>query len=388
MSKVSGGGVAVVDSAEGFEQLVDRLSRATAIALDVEGNGLHAYKASLCTVQLAWSSEGTSGIDVAILDTLRAPISLLDAVLGERGPLKILHDLTFDAQLLAAAGVRLGNVRDTSVCARFLGIQALGLANLLQSELGVHVEKGLQRHDWAQRPLTDVQLGYLANDVLHLVALDARLRERADRAGITGEVDDETIYKLDGALAAPSDRPTYLKIKGLVSLEPVQQAVVRRVAIVREEIAAELDVPAFHVASVELLQALALQRPTSIEALRDVRGVTSSRVLESAERWVAAVRGGVDDGALSAEDLSEITPTVLTRAEIDRRRNIEDRLRRWRRNEARAREVDEQVVLPGHCLTSMVQHTPSNADELRAVPGIGACRLARYGEALLAALMG
>ncbi|MFO0658654.1 MAG: ribonuclease D [Polyangiaceae bacterium] len=371
-----------MSTSEQLEQVLAKVSKAKRLAVDVEGNGLHAYKPRLCTVQLAWEAREGAPAEVAIIDTLVLPAASLNELLGADGPTKVLHDLTFDAQLLSQNGARLSNVRDTSVCARFLSIQALGLASLLSSELGIHVEKGYQRHDWAQRPFERAQLDYLANDVAHLLSLERKLRARAVELGIEGEVDDETEYKLSQALADTIERSPYLKIKGPASLSPVEQAVVRRLALLRETVACELDKPAFHIASVEQIQALALARPTSIASLFEVRGLNGSRVLDDPPRWIEAISQGVSDGKLSDEEFEAITVVPMGRAEIDRRRGLEDRLRRWRRFEAKNRGVDEQVVLPGHCLSALVAHPPASVDQLRATAGIGKHRLARYEETL------
>ena len=62
------------------------------------------------------------------------------------------------------------------------------------------------------------------------------------------------------------------------------------------------------------------------------------------------------------------------------------RLSAWRKAEAVARSVHEQVVLPGHCATDIVDENPGDLEALAAIPGVGARRVARYGAAILAAL--
>src|SRR5207247_490236 len=92
------------------------------------------------------------------------------------------------------------------------GFAATGLAAMLASELGVAVTKRYQQHDWSLRPLTPEQIGYLAGDVAHLIALDARLAERTAALGIADEAADECAYKLATAARPPArvarrDRP-------------------------------------------------------------------------------------------------------------------------------------------------------------------------------------
>ena len=130
--------------------IVARASASARVAVDVESNGLHAYRPSLCTAQLAWGTGAAT--EIAIVDTLATPATPL-APLFTGGVIAVLHDLTFDVRLLREHGVALGAVRDTSVAARLLGKPAQGLASLLAGELGITVDKALQHHDWAARPL-------------------------------------------------------------------------------------------------------------------------------------------------------------------------------------------------------------------------------------------
>jgi hypothetical protein len=50
--------------------------------------------------------------------------------------------------------------------------------------------------------------------------------------------------------------------------------------------------------------------------------------------------------------------------------------------------VDEQVLLPGHCLKDAVAANVTTVDELARIRGIGAFRVARDGAAIVQALRG
>ena len=193
--------------------LVREVAGAERVAVDLEASGMFTYRARICTVQLAWQS----GTQVAVVDTLATPVLGLRQLLGTEGPLKIVHDVAFDTRLLAEAGVELGNVHDTAIAARMLGRVSTGLASLLASELGIHIEKGKQQDDWRIRPLDAEMLAYLAADVDRLEALDRSLSlEMMDR-GIESEVLEETRYRLASAAAAARMTqvgPPYARIKG------------------------------------------------------------------------------------------------------------------------------------------------------------------------------
>ncbi|XXY95757.1 ribonuclease D [Sorangium sp. So ce296] len=372
-------------------RVVERAARADALAVDVEANGLFAYRPRLCTVQLAFR-EG-DGVAVAIVDALRAPVAPLAPLLGAAGPPKVLHDLTFDARMLAEAGAPLAGVRDTSVAARMLGRAATGLAALVSAELGVKLDKQLQQHDWGRRPLADAELRYLADDVLHLLPLDARLAEHGRALGIEDEIAEECAYKLASALGPPRDpRPAYARIKGAQALDPEGRAILRRLVLAREAAAEEADQPAFKIVAGEVLLELAQRRPTRADDVRAVRGAAAGRAGGLVAAWLRAIEQGRGDGDVPEDERALFAQTRPSRREIAVRRAMETRIAAWRRAEAKARQVDEQVVLPGHCAQDLVEIALAGgragggavADAIARIPGLGARRLARYGAALAA----
>jgi ribonuclease D len=384
--------VAVIQDERALEAAIRGARSAAAIAVDVEANGLFVYRPRLCTIQLAWEEGERSR--VVVVDTLAVTASLLAPLLGPEGPVKVLHDLTFDARMLDEAGAPLARVRDTSVAARLLGRTSTGLAAMLEAELGIQLDKRFQQHDWSRRPLGAAELCYLGGDVAHLLPLDRALAAKAAEKDIAPEIEEECAHKLRGALAPPRDaRPTYARIKGASKLCAVGRAALRRLAIAREEAAEAADVPPFKVVSSEVLLELALRRPKTLAALVEVRGATEGRAGRYAPRWLSAIELGERDGDIPAEDHAYFEPTRIDRAKVARRRDIEVRISAFRRAEAALRGVDEQVILPGHCaqelasvLLDAAPDDPALLDHIAAIPGMGARRVDRYG-AIWAALL-
>ncbi|MET0285053.1 MAG: HRDC domain-containing protein, partial [Polyangiales bacterium] len=72
----------------------------------------------------------------------------------------------------------------------------------------------------------------------------------------------------------------------------------------------------------------------------------------------------------------------LSPSEIARRKKRRALLMEFRTAEATAREVDQQVVLPGHCLQDIVRLPALNADSLTTIAGFGAVRMTRYASRL------
>ena len=371
----------VVVSVEALAVLVAKLSTSAVLAVDVESNGLFVHRPRLCTVQLAWVEPPE--VRVAVVDTLTARAEGLRALLGEAGPVKILHDLTFDARLLEENGVTLGNVRDTSVAARFLGRKNLGLSSLLLAERGVVVDKSLQQHDWSRRPLTETQLTYLGNDVRHLFGLDAHLREEVLGKGLEEFVADETAYKLSEALRPPTpNRTPHLGVKGATDLPRARWPLLRRLYGVREAIAREDDLPPFKVLPPDVLIVLAREAPEDPSRLTRLLG-TRHPAARHVARFADALKEGTRDVVLDADEraiLDRAAPAPDVRKAYQRR---EERLRAFRRREALATSLDEQAILPGHCAKALATAAPTTTEGLRGVAGLGEARILRWGPRLL-----
>lgn len=371
--------ISLVASADELIAAVERLARAPRIALDIESNGLFKYRATLCTIQLASPEE------VVVVDPFATPIGALGPLLATTGPRKIVHDVAFDARILAESKIALGNVLDTSIAARMLGRQATGLASLMK-ELGVDLDKKLQHHDWTQRPLREPEVRYLADDVLHLEALASKLEAELETAGITEAVEEETRYRLAQAIASADTvdpRPPWVRLKGVDRAPRTDWPILRQLAAVREEHARKLDVPPYKVIGPDLLFAIARAKPRSREELDRIKGATSG----SRARSIApAMLRAIDAEPVPEAELAFLEKPRLAPAIVKARRARESRLSSWRKAEAKARGIDEQVVLPGHCLQDLADLDGAAPGSLATIAGLGAFRIARDGEAILKAL--
>jgi ribonuclease D len=368
--------------------LVARAARSVRVALDLEANGRFAYRPRLSTLQFAFDGE------VALVDPLSPELDghlqALQPLLSSAGPVKVIHDVGFDARLLAEEGLTLGNVHDTALMAQWLARPATGLASLALAELGVTLDKSLQAQDWGARPLTERSLVYLADDVTHLLALDDRLWAEVVQADIVAEVLEETAYRLttaERAIREPDPRPPFARVKGAEVLTREELVVLRRVAAARESEAMRLDTPAGELVPTAVLIAIARARPRSMPELarirRPVARIDPERV---GQALLESVRVASEDGALSPEDAAWFEHPKMPPAIVKARRDRESRLSAWRKAEAIARKVHEQVVLPGHCATEITAKDPKDLTALAEVGGIGAFRVTRYGEAILKAL--
>jgi ribonuclease D len=370
----------LVATEQDLAALLARAARAQRLAVDVEGSGMHAFRARPCTVQIAWDGA------IAVVDVIALPVAALSPLLGAGGPLKIVHDVAFDARLLAEHGIALGPVRDTAIAARMLGRTSTGLASLLAAELGIPISKALQSHDWRLRPIDPAMMEYLGEDVRHLDALERRLWAEVGARGVAEAVTEETAYRVDCAIAAANAAPTpgYLRLKGAERLSARELAALRAVFDVRERAAAARDVPPYRVVAHEGLVELARGRPATAAAVARVRGVPSDAASQALREALAAALSAAPETLPDDESprRRERPPMAI----VQERRAREARLVAWRRDEAKKRGVDEQAVLPGHCLQDAVDMDAKTREELARVPGIGTFRVHADGDAILKAL--
>jgi ribonuclease D len=360
-----------IEGAAELARAASSFAHAERIALDAEGDGLYRYRARLCTVQLASESAP------CVIDALAiADLSSLSGLLGASGPLKIVHDASFDARMLAQRGIALDRVFDTAVAARFLGESATGLATMLSKYLGISLDKTEQQADWGARPLADHQLAYLIADVEHVLPLAEILRARSIESDLLDEVMEESRYVVARALDPEPAREPWTRIKGGRELDPSAAALLWALCDVREREAEQRDVPPFRIApNAAILEGAKRGRDAaSLRKIRGLRDLSDDLLAEAIE--LAARRGPPRDDRASA-------PPAEERARVKSRERI---LSAWRTRTAKERGVNEQAVLPGHCLRDIAALDSSREEAIADVEGFGAKRAHRYVSEIARAL--
>ena len=146
------------------------------IAVDTETQGLNPHRDRLCLVQLS-AGDGTCHLVKFKAGQYDAPN--LKAQLADTKRLKLYHFARFDVAIIEKyLGVRTTPIYCTKIAAKLTRTYTdrHGLAVLCREMLGVDLSKAQQSSDWAADDLSDAQLEYAANDVLHL----HKLKEKFD----------------------------------------------------------------------------------------------------------------------------------------------------------------------------------------------------------------
>lgn len=377
----------LVETQEGLARLAGLLEAEPRFALDTEADSLHAYRERVCVVQLSWP-----GTD-AIVDPLAVrDLSPLRRLVARPDVEVVMHGGDYDISILSREhDFHFVRVFDTMIAATLLGDAQLGLAALAMAAYGVHLSKKYQTADWKVRPFTPAHIEYLRNDTSYLLGLRDLLASRLVEADLVEEAEIE-FRRLASRRGAPfvDDPEAWRKAKGTEKLDARARAVAARVWAWREAEARDHDVPRFRVLPNEAWLAMAAKPPEDLEGLRRVPGTQAAFRMGDAEALLGAVLAGVADEMAGAAPTAPEKPrrTPEERARLDAVREREERVRRWRNDEARRRNVPNLVVLPNPALEALSEDPPSHLEDLASFPDIGPKRAARYGQAILDALAG
>lgn len=251
----------------------------------------------------------------------------------------ILHAATQDLPCLRERGFAPMSVFDTELAAKLLGRPRVGLAALLEQELGVVLAKEHSAVDWSTRPLPEDWLAYAALDVEFLVELHRLLAAALDEAGRRDWYEQERALLLSFTGPEPRIDP-WRRVSGIHALrEPRRLAVVRELWNARDVRARNLDVSSGRVLHDSVIVDIARAMPPTQRALEAMRPVHSRNIRKDPAYWWDAIerayvcpeadlpRRTVAEGVIppprswpqrnpqAAERWDLVRPAVLARAE-------------------------------------------------------------------------
>ncbi len=366
----------LVADTDSLGRLVRALALDPIVAVDTESNSLHAYREQVCLIQFS-----TLTVDY-IVDPIRLPdLSSLAPFFANPGQQKVFHAAENDIVCLRRDyHFEFANIFDTMSAARTLGWPQVGLAAILDTQFGVKMSKKYQRADWKRRPLTPEQLDYARLDTHYLVALRDKQFEALTASGRWPEAEEEFVRlarlrgDADDAGQAP---PAFWRVKGARDLSPERAAVLEALFAYREQQAERIDQPPFKVMGEATLMELVRRAPTCAEDLQTVPGMTPDQIRRHGHAVLHAVQQGLHAPGQRAPQADR---------ESDEVRDRYDRLHTWRKERARARGVESDVILPRTALLDLARRAPSSRDELTLIVDLGPWRRETYGEEILAVL--
>jgi ribonuclease D len=356
-----------------------QLAQESLLAVDTESNNLYAYRNRVCLIQISTRQKDY------ILDPLRiADLSPLGDLLANPRIEKVFHAAEYDLiGLKRDYGFELHNLFDTMVAARICGIKAIGLGALLTNMIDtrIPVDKSHQRDDWGQRPLPKDSLIYAQIDTHYLPTLRDRLLAQLERDGHMPEAQELFEEYSHVPLVNPDFNPEgYWKIGIPRGLTRRQMAILRQLFLLRETLAEERDVPPFKVMNDAVLVALAEIAPDTKADLHQIRGMSEGQVYRYGGMILAAVAQGKQDKPPKPPTPAPPSDPAL----VERYTALLD----WRKQCARDRGVESDVVISKGALWAIADRFPHTLHDLNGIEGLGPWRMRTYGSALLSVLNG
>jgi ribonuclease D len=238
----------VIDTQEKLAALLPKLRAADWVSLDTEADSLHAYPEKMCLIQV--SIAGTDHLIDPLSKINLAP--LLDALNAHE---LIMHGADYDLRLLEKHHEFVPSaIFDTMLAGRLLGERQFGLSALVEKFLSVTLDKGSQKANWAQRPLTERMEKYARADTHHLKPLADKLRsELAAKGRLAWH--QESCARLIDHCARPQviDLDLMWRVKGSARLSRAGLAILRELWRWREREAVRANRPPFFILNHEKL---------------------------------------------------------------------------------------------------------------------------------------
>jgi ribonuclease D len=342
----------VIETDEKLAAWLLKLRAAKWVALDTEADSLHAYPEKVCLIQIS-TVDGDRLID-PLAKIYLAP--LFDALKTHE---LIMHGADYDLRLLRKHHEFTPSaIFDTMLAARLVGEWQFGLSSLAEKFLGVKLDKGSQKADWARRPLTEKMETYARNDTHYLQPLADKLKLELQRKNRLAW-HRESCARLIAECSQPPvvDGDSVWRIKGSSHLNRPALAVLRELWHWREREAIGGNRPPFFVLNHEKLSEIA----SAAAENQPVENLLSPRMSpRRREALLDAVRSGL---AVPASRQPEIIRHKFDRPnEAERRRYAE--LARCRDVHARKLEIDPTLIASKSTLGDLARNWDKHAPEL------------------------
>jgi ribonuclease D len=364
-----------VDTPSALKEMLIGLRNSPFVAVDTESDSLYVYFEKVCLIQFS-----IPGVDY-LVDPLAVDVTALTEFFADPRYEKVFHAAEYDIMCLKRDyDFTFRNIFDTMIAARVLGWKRYGLGTILQDRFNVRLDKRMQRYNWGVRPLTEEALNYARLDThfllslreLQLTELQAQKRLVEARQAFRRQ----TQVKPASKIFNPDD---FWRIRGARDLRPVEQAVLRRLYIFRDQYARKLNRPPFKVINNATLVRLAQAQPTDLRSLAGIKGLSYRMSHHAGKKLLRAITEGQKAPFPSYPRNRQKHPGDDTLARYEA-------LRAWRKSIAETRNVEPDVILPNSTLMVLAKRVPRTAKALVKVEGLDDWQRRTYGDDILQVL--
>ena len=342
----------MIDTQEKLSAFLPVVNAAAWLAIDTEADSLHAYPEKVCLIQIS-TTDGDRLIDPL------APMDINPFLAALTGRELIFHAADYDLRLLKKHhDFTPTEIFDTMLAARLLGEKQFGLGALVEKFLGVKLDKGPQKADWAQRPLTPRMIEYARNDTRFLKTLEEKLRaELIAKGRLAWHAESCAQLIAESSVEPVIDPDDVWRIKGSTFLESPALAVLRELWHWRETEAIAASRPPFFVLSHETMIALS----AAVAAQEPFEQMIPPRMHpRRREHLLAAIRAAQAVPPAQFPEKIRHDSKRPTEAEFKRFRQLEE----IRNHRAHELQLDPTLIAPKSVLGSLARDWDKHAAEL------------------------
>eukprot|EP00055_Hartaetosiga_balthica_P008423 m.31254 g.31254 ORF g.31254 m.31254 type:complete len:456 (-) comp6298_c3_seq1:264-1631(-) len=292
-------GIVYAKAFDQIEACVNSFAKDDVLGVDTEFNSFPAYSEQLQLVQIG-GQDSSACLDAQYLGNEMMK-SAVNSIFSDKTI--ILHSYSVDLKLLRkAAGSstwRPKELFDTQIAANLVGVgSSISLGNLIEVELGVHLDKSQSLSDWRLRPLTDAQLMYAMDDINYLIplyeSLSAKLREKGREEWMKEEM--ESILNENDQVVEDSDQ--WLRLRRLGQLngaDPASRCIAKRLTEWRENEARRRGVSPQIIVKDETLLSISKGKSSSLPVLQSLQAINWSLFYHNIESLQACIDQGIED---------------------------------------------------------------------------------------------
>ncbi|MFN7610393.1 MAG: ribonuclease D, partial [bacterium] len=179
----------VLTTTEELTAFVATLAEEALITVDTEFIRERTYFPNLCLLQIASSREAVA------VDPLASGMDLspLYPVLIRPDLVKVFHAASQDVEIFyKLTGAVPTPLYDTQIAGMVCGFgESSSYETLVRELVGAKLDKASRFTDWARRPLTDRQLVYALDDVIHLRKIYELMQQKIAATGRASWIEEE-----------------------------------------------------------------------------------------------------------------------------------------------------------------------------------------------------
>lgn len=263
----------MIETTDELQEVCRRFATYPYVTVDTEFIREKTYYPDLCLIQLASRDEAYC------IDPLAPNINLsaLFELFQNKNVVKVFHAGRQDIEIfLHLSGEIPSPVFDTQIGAMVCGFgENVAYGQLVQTLLGVRLDKSMRCTNWARRPLSEEQIQYGLCDVTYLRDVYEKITARLEETKRLSWIQEELAVLTNPETYNPTPEQIYRKIHYPFS-KPLAILIYQKLYLWRENLAKSKNRPRRYLVKDELLAELALVHPQNTEQLKEMRGIPSN----------------------------------------------------------------------------------------------------------------